>query len=98
MTKFRAQWLPHDWEQTIWSKILSACLYPRKQHFEDWVSSIQSLNVSLRGTPSHLDDNHVCLQLEAGLDRDLQMAARDAKAHKEMSLHSWIVKIKNLDN
>ena len=98
MTEFRARWLPHDWEQTIRSKILSARLYPRKQRFEEWAASIQSLNVSLRGTPSHLDDDCICLQLEAGLDEDLQTLARDAKAYEELSLHPWITKIKDLDN
>ena len=98
MTEFRARWLPHDWEQSLRSKILSARLYPKKQRFEDWASSIQSLNVSLRGTPSHLDDGRIRLQLEAGLDEELQTAARDAKAHEELSLHPWITKIKELDN
>ena len=98
MTEFRARWLPHDWEQNLRSKILSARLFPKKTHFEDWAASIQSLNVSLRGTPSHLDDDRIRLQLEAGLDKDLQTAARDAKAHEEMSLHPWIAKIKELDN
>jgi hypothetical protein len=98
MAEFQTCWLPHDWEQTIQSKILSACLYPKKQKFEDWASLIQSLNVSLRGTPSHLDDERICLQLEAGLDDDLQTAAHDAKAHDKPSLHPWIAKIKELDN
>ena len=98
MIEFRARWLPHDWEQTVRSKILSARLYPKKQKFEDWASSIQSLNVSLRGTDSHLDDDRIRLQLEAGLDEDLQQAARDSKTHEEKSLHPWIAKIKDLDN
>ena len=98
MVEFRARWLPHDWEQSVRSKILSARLYPKKQKFEEWASYIQSLNVSLRGTPSHLDDNRIRLQLEAGLDEELQTAARDAKAHDEESLHPWISKIKDLDN
>ena len=98
MIKFRACWLPNDWEQTVRSKILSARLYPKKQKFEDWASSIQSLNVSLRGTDSHLDDDRICLQLEAGLNEDLQQAARDSKTHEEKSLHPWIAKIKDLDN
>jgi hypothetical protein len=71
---------------------------PKETKFEDWVSSIQSLNVSLRETPSHLDDERICLQLEAGLDDDLQTAACDAKAHDEPSLHLWIAKIKELEN
>ena len=81
MKEFRTCWLPHDWEQSLRSKILSAHLYLRKQKFEELAASIQSLNVSLRGTPLHLDNNCICLQLEAGLDEDLQAAARDAKAH-----------------
>ena len=98
MVEFRARWLPHDWEQSLRSKILSARLFPKKQRFEEWAASIQSLNVSLRGTTSHLDDDRIRLQLEAGLDEDLQIAARDAKAHDEKSLHPWITKIKDLDN
>ena len=98
MTEFRSRWLPHDWEQNIRSKILSARLYPKKQRFEEWAASIQSMNVSLRGTASHLNDDRIRLQLEAGLDEDLQTAARDAKAHDELSLHPWISKIKDLDN
>ena len=98
MTEFRARWLPHDWEQSLRSKILSARLYPKKQRFKDWAASIQSLNVSLQGTPSHLDDSRIRLQLEAGLDEELQTAARDAKAHEELLLHPWISKIKDLDN
>jgi hypothetical protein len=98
MTEFRARWLPHDWEQSIRSKILSVRLYPKKHRFEEWAAYIQSLNVSLRGTASHLDDSRIRLQLEAGLDEDLQTAARDAKAHDEQSLHPWIAKIKDLDN
>ena len=47
---------------------------------------------------SHLDDNCICLQLEAGLDEDLQMISRDAKAHEEVLLHPWIAIIKDLDN
>lgn len=98
MIEFRARWLPHDWEQTVRSKILSTCLYPKKQKFKDWASSIQSLNVSLMGTNWHLDDDHIWLQLEAGLDEDLQQAARDSNTHDKQSLHPWIAKSKELDN
>lgn len=56
MVEFRACWLPYDWEQSLCSKILSAQLFPKKQCFKDWASSLQSLNVSLQGTSSHLDD------------------------------------------
>ena len=62
------------------------------------MAAVQSLNVSLRGTTSHLNDECICLQLEAGLDEDIQATARDAKAHKTLSLHPWITLIKDLDN
>lgn len=97
MKEFRARWLPHDWEQSVCTKILGARLVPKKQCFEDWASSIQSLNVSLRGTASHLDDNRIRLQLEAGLDEELQVSARDTKVNEDMSLYPWIAKIKDLD-
>lgn len=98
MEEFHAHWLLHDWEQSIYSKILSACLILKNQHFEDWAASIQSLNVSLQGTASHQDDGHICLQLEAGLNRELQSAEKDAKVNEEMSLHPWISKVKDLNN
>ena len=55
-------------------------------------------HVSLRGTDSHLNDEQIRLQLEAGLDEDLQQAACDAKTHDEKALHPWVAKIKELDN
>ena len=54
--------------------------------------------MSLHGTASHLDDDRIHLQLEAGLDKDLQNIAHNAKANEELSLHPWIAKIKDLDN
>ena len=42
--------------------------------------------------------HHICLQLKAGLDDNLQSAAHNAKAHDKKSLHPWIACIKNLDN
>ena len=96
MIKFRAHWLLHDWEQNIRSKILSTWLYPQKQRFKDWAAFIQSTNISLRGTASHLDGDRIHLQLEASLDDDLQSAAHNAKAHNEKLLHPWIACIKEL--
>ena len=96
MIEFHACWLPHNWEQNIRSKILSARLYPKKQQFKDWAAAVQSLNVSLCGTPSHLNDEHIHLQLEAGLNEDLQTTVRDAKAHETLSLHPWIALVKDL--
>ena len=96
--EFCARWLPHNWEEDLWSKILSACLYPKKQCFEEWAAAIQSINVSLQGTQFHLDDDRICLQLEARLYEDLCTATRDAKAHEILPLHPWITKIKELNN
>ena len=45
-----------------------------------------------------MDDNQIRLQLEAGLDEDLQIVARDAKVNEEVSLHLWIAKMKDLNN
>lgn len=65
---------------------------------ETWVGSIQSLNVSLRDTASHLDDDRMRLQLEAGLDGELRTSIRDANAHEKVSLHPWVSKINDLNN
>ena len=80
------------------AQILGAHLDPNKDHFKNWVTCIQKLNVTLRGTTSHLDSNKLRAQLEAGLDLDLRILAADNGVHEVKDLQTWVDKVRTLDH
>ena len=97
MKTFRERWLSPNWEHEITAQILGARLDPIKDRFENWVTRIQKLNVTLRGTTSHLDNVKLRAQLEAGLDLDLRILAADNGAHEIKDLQTWVEKVRTLD-
>ena len=97
MKTFRERWLSPNWEHEITAQILGARLDPIKDRFENWVTRIQKLNVTLRGTTSHLDNVKLRAQLEAGLDLDLHILAADNGAHEVKDLQTWVDKVRTLD-
>jgi len=98
MTEFRARWLPFDGEREVQLQVLSARFNPKMIRFGAWAYQVQSLNVSLRGTPSHLSEYRMLIQLEANLDRELQSLVWEAKANEIKTLHLWVAKVKYLDD
>jgi hypothetical protein len=97
MKTFRERWLSPNWEHEITAQILGARLDPIKDRFENWVTRIQKLNVTLRGTTSHLDNVKLRAQLEAGLDLDLRILAADNGTHEVKDLQTWVDKVRTLD-
>ena len=97
MKTFRERWLSPNWEHEITAQILGARLDPNKDRFENWVTRIQKLNVTLRGTTSHLDSDKLRAQLEAGLDLDLRILAADNGVHEVKDLQTWVDKVRTLD-
>lgn len=97
MEQFRAKWLAPNWEHEVTTQILGARLDPAKESFEDWVIRIQKLNVTLRGSPSHLDGTQLRAQLEAGLDPDLRLLATEQSASAARDLQPWIDKVRTID-
>jgi hypothetical protein len=99
MKEFRRRWLPSDWEQTVRSQIIAARFDPRKEDkFETWVQNVQMLNIALRGTSSHLDDEQLRIRLEDNLDEELWRLAHHEKANKIENLISWIQKVGDIDS
>ena len=98
MKEFRRQWLPEGWENTVRAEVLRSHLDPTKETFEAWVTHVQTLNIVLRGTPEHLSDTQLRVQLEANLDKELRTMVYDEMAHKIEELHPWIQRVQRLDN
>jgi hypothetical protein len=98
MKEFRRRWLPTNWEHTVRSQILAAHFDPGKDKFDSWVRHVQMLNIALRGTSSHLDDEQLRFRLEANLDEELWRLAHLEMAHKIADLLSWIQKVGKIDN
>ena len=97
MKEFRSRWLPSNWEQIVRTQMLGTPLNPEKQHFETWAAQVQSYNVSLRNTSSHMTDDKLRLQLEILIDQDLRDMATAAGANTLTELRPWIAKLKQLD-
>lgn len=97
LTALRERWLDSDWEHALLMQILGSRLNPAKEKFETWALRIQKLNVTLRGTISHLSDSQLRSQLEAALDEDLQILAAKEKANKTEGLLPWIEKVRSID-
>jgi hypothetical protein len=94
---FRKRFLPKDWENTVKEHILGARLDPTKERFETWAHRLQKLNVTLRGTASHLDDTQLQAQLAAGLDSDLRLMATYDKANDITELVPWMHELHTID-
>ena len=99
MTEFRTRWLPRHWESQMRMQLLRSRFDPKKVDFETWVYQVQVLNVYLRGTPSHLDDDSMRLQIRDSIDGELQSLVRKKKNLNEITeLHLWIAEVKSLDD
>ena len=57
MVEFRQCWLPRNWEEDVAMRILSSCLNPKQMTFEEWAAQLQTWNVALRRTNSHIDND-----------------------------------------
>jgi hypothetical protein len=90
MTEFRTRWLPLNWERELRVQVLSARFNPKRIRFGAWAYQVQSLNVSLRGTPSHLDEHWMRLQLQANFDEELRLLAQEANVNEITDLHLWV--------
>ena len=100
MSEFRTRWLPRHWERDIRIHLQRARFDPKKDHFGTWIIQMQVLNVYLRGTPFHLDDDRMRLQIWDNIDEELQLLVGMKKHHLDeiTELHLWIAEVKNLDD
>ena len=97
MDEFHTRWLPSTWVEDLRTNILGSRLDPR-QTFETWSAKIQTLNVALRGTDSHLDDDQMRRQLEANIDTELRAMVCKEKLPTTIDLQDWLTKVSVLDD
>ena len=97
MKAFRKRWLPKNWESDMRALILDTGLDPTSESFEKWAARVQSMNVTLRGTPSHFSEAQLRTQLEAGIDKDLRTLAMEERANDLTELLPWLEKLNDID-
>ncbi len=97
MKTFRERWLPRNWEQSVLLRIQKSPLNPDKETFEEWATRLQSLNATLQGTDSLLNDTKMRAQLETLMDEDLQLLVKRANLPELKALHEWLRAVQELD-
>ena len=98
MVEFRQRWLARNWEEDVAMHILSSRLDPKQMTFEEWAAQLQTWNVALRGTDSHIDDDQMRRQLDANLDTELRKKTRNEKVTVIRDLLPWIQKVAEIDD
>ena len=98
MVEFRQRWLPRNWEEDVAMRILSSRLDPKQMTVEEWAAQLQTWNVALRGTDSHIDDDQMRRQLDANLDTELHKKTRNEKVTAIRDLLPWIQKVAEIDD
>ena len=96
MKQLRSMFLPKDWEENVRTQILGSKM-PRNERFILWAQSLQATNCVLRNTRSHLSDERLRDTLEANIDADLRLLAREADASSKEKLAEWLDLMERLD-
>ena len=96
MTQLRDMFLPKDWEENVRTQILGNKM-PRNERFILWAQGLQAMNCVLRNTRSHLSEQRLRDTLEANIDGDLRLLAREAGASAKEKLSEWMDLMERLD-
>ena len=96
MKQLREMFLPKDWEENVRTQILGSKM-PRNERFILWAQGLQATNCVLRNTRSHLTDARLRDTLEANVDADLRLLAREANASAKEKLPEWMDLMERLD-
>ncbi|KAH9008539.1 hypothetical protein EDB84DRAFT_1571993 [Lactarius hengduanensis] len=98
MKTFRKRWLPANWEEDLLNQVLGTELEPKRERFETWATEIQTLNVGLRGTASHISDEQMRKTLDANIDIELRRLGRKQKTALITDLDEWMRKLTEIDD
>jgi hypothetical protein len=109
MVELRREFLPEGWDDELHAKISSSRLKV-SDSFMTWINELRHLNIILRNTDYHFDDDSFRLQLDSLIDTDLRArsknrgikesieAAVDSKGMKtaEARLTTWVAEMRKL--
>jgi len=96
MAEFCASYLLPNWEDHTHSKVLS--LTQGQQTFWNYTVTLQSKNVLLANTPSHLTKEKLQHQLEANMEKRLKAKCCDANTSLITDFTKWLQDIKHLED
>ena len=96
MKEFKKGYLDDDWEENTRREVLG--MSQATNTFWDYAVSLQSKNSLLRGTPSHLSDEQICHQLEAGMENCLSKKIGGEKVNKILDFRKWLNEVKRYDD
>ena len=96
MLELHSNFLPSDWMETVRISLLSMSMM-RNSRFWTFSQEVHTLNIVLRGTPSHLGETALCNQLEAGLKPSLQSECACEELYRITSLKDWIERVRRID-
>jgi hypothetical protein len=96
MIEFCTNYLVEDWEEDMLHEILS--MTQDNASFWDFTVAIQNKNSLLQGTTSHLEDDKLCHQINAGKEVRLSKKVSLEKLNKVIGFHKWLSKVKRCDD
>ncbi|KAG6328379.1 hypothetical protein ID866_10711 [Astraeus odoratus] len=95
MSEVHLYWLPSDWAATVHQKMLSSTQGSKPFHL--WAVEIESLNILLHGSDSHLSEANLHYHLEFHMNLDLCADYHSSSIADKKDFHKWIEKVYLLD-
>jgi hypothetical protein len=95
MTDFRANYLAEDWEEDTLRDLLSTT--QGSWSFWDFAVAVQTKNALLRGTTSHLPDDKLRHQINAGMEVRLSKRYPSKKLNKVVDFRKWLNDVRRCD-
>lgn len=74
----KARFLPRNWDSTGRNHIFNMRL-TQKTNFDNWVMLVKKMNLALKGTPSHFNDNELRGLLNSLIDEELHHRCSNRK-------------------
>jgi hypothetical protein len=78
MIEIRREFLTEGWDDELHAKICSSHL-KMSDSFMSWLNELRHLNIVLRGTDYHFNDDALHLQLDSLVDTDLRSRAKNCR-------------------
>jgi hypothetical protein len=96
MIKFKAAYLPKDWEEITRIELLQ--MSQGSISFWDFSVDVLAKNSLLTSTPSHLNDKQLRHRIESGMNTTLALRSRLEKVVTTGTLNNWMNEIKRVDD
>lgn len=93
---FKDRWLRKNWADDILTKLIRSH-QDDKEPFEDWVVSLEWINLLLEGTPGFYDDVRLCHHISANAVRELQLATSKADILRIADYKEWKKSLAEVD-